>query len=137
MKQSIVKRYVSLCVLAGMTWACAGPSDSANNNAQANSNSSAQAAPANPPVASNATPLAVQPIPPPAPSDKAADKPAAESNANSASATATSSGLLPKLVAPTAKLNFGKQPQDKTLVRTIAIRNGGRAVLNIESVTPS
>lgn len=129
MKQSIVKRYVGLLVLAGMTWACAGPSDSSS---AANNNAPAQANP--PPVASNATPLAVQPIPaPPAPAEKSA----AKSNTNSAIATGASSGPSPKLVAPGKKIDFGKQPQDKTLVRTIAIRNGGRAILNIESVTPS
>ena len=44
---------------------------------------------------------------------------------------------MPKLVAPAKKIDFGKQPQDKSLVRAITIKNGGRADLNIESVVPS
>jgi hypothetical protein len=41
------------------------------------------------------------------------------------------------LIAPSKRLEFGKQPQDKTLIRAIVIKNGGRANLNVESVTPS
>jgi len=43
----------------------------------------------------------------------------------------------PKLVAPEKQIDFGKQPQNKNLVRPIVIKNGGRADLNIESVVPS
>jgi hypothetical protein len=58
-------------------------------------------------------------------------------NANTANGLAAGNARAPKLVAPEKKIDFGKQPQDKTLVRAIPIRNGGRAVLNIESVVPS
>lgn len=58
-------------------------------------------------------PPAVQPVQPAAPTDKA-----------------------PKLVAPTKTIEFGKQPQDKTLVRTFQIRNEGSAPLQIENVQP-
>jgi hypothetical protein len=37
---------------------------------------------------------------------------------------------------PGAKIDYGKQDQGKTLVRAIAIKNGGRADLSIESVVP-
>jgi len=59
---------------------------------------------------------------------------AAAANANTAN---PGSERSPKLVVPEKRLDFGKQPQDKTLIRAIAIRNGGQGVLNIESVTPS
>lgn len=59
---------------------------------------------------------------------------AAAANANKAT---VGNGGSPKLVVPEKRLDFGKQPQDKTMVRAIPIRNGGLGVLNIESVTPS
>jgi len=42
----------------------------------------------------------------------------------------------PKLLIATPQMDFGKQPQDKTLNRAIAIRNTGKSNLLIESVTP-
>ena len=41
------------------------------------------------------------------------------------------------LVSQEKELDFGKQPQDKTLVKAIRIKNGGSVPLNIESVAPS
>ena len=41
------------------------------------------------------------------------------------------------MVVTDKQIDFGKQPQDKNLVRAIVIKNGGRGDLNIESVTPS
>jgi len=41
------------------------------------------------------------------------------------------------MVSQEKDLDFGKQPQDKTLVRPIRIKNSGNATLNIESVSPS
>jgi hypothetical protein len=142
MKRPDVKPYAVLLVLVALLQACSGPTDhagSSNANApqQANSNSSQQPQVAQSPAPSG-TPLAVQPMPPPVPkaagdTTKPAEKPPAERNANTAAANARA----PKLVAPDKKINFGKQPQDKTLVRAIAIRNGGREDLKIESVAPS
>jgi len=83
----------------------------------------------------------VQTLPPPEP--KVADpvqpaaNPPAAGNANAAKAAIAGDGRAPKLIAPEKKIDYGKQPQDKTLVRAINIRNGGRADLNIESVVPS
>jgi len=140
MKRLDLKAYALLLVLVALFSACAGPAEnsgSSNANApqQANNNS-----PAQPPVAQNpgspGTPLTVQPMPPP-PSRaddlaKPAEKPPVARNANTAANT-----HAPKLVAPEKKLDFGKQPQDKTLVRAIAIRNAGKEDLKIESVAPS
>jgi len=142
MKRLYVKPYAALVVLIALLSACSGPTENAgssNANApqQANSNSAEQ-----PEVAQNTapsgTPPMVQSMPAPAPkatddTTKPPEKTPAERNANTANANARA----PKLVAPEKKLNFGKQPQDKTLVRAIAIRNAGREDLKIESVAPS
>jgi hypothetical protein len=135
MKRSNMKRYATLLVLAVLASACSGPAEnqgSSNTNAppaQANSNSAPppQIAQGNPPaVAPGPAPPTVQQIPAPP-----AAKSAAAGNANAANARA------PKLVAPEKQIDFGKQPQNKNLVRPIVIKNGGRADLNIESVVPS
>jgi len=133
--------------------ACTVPpenSGSANSNAvPTNSNSApkpeiAQATP--PALAPAPTPLKVEPAtqPPtqPAPQSTTPPSPAAVKPANSnagaaASAVAAAAGRVPHLIAPTKKIDFGKQPQDKSLVRSVVIKNGGRADLNIESVVPS
>jgi hypothetical protein len=52
-------------------------------------------------------------------------------------AAAASNTPAPKLVAPEKRVDFGKQPREKSLVRAIAIRNSGKADLKIESVVPS
>src|SRR5215510_6951470 len=151
MKQVRSGLFAALFVFVALFSACSGTAErpSNTNTAQSNSNPADQSSP----TASSGTPLSVQPIappenpgvvatkpvqpPPPNPPVAAtspADKPSANGNA---STSATPSGPLPKLVAPDKQIDFGKQPQDKTLVRAITIRNSGRALLNIESVTPS
>jgi hypothetical protein len=131
MKPSVIALYVALLSSPALLSGCSGPPDnsaSSNNNAaqQANSNSSQQAQAQNQvPSPTTETPLKVQPIPPPPPP------------ANANTATPPASGRQPKLVAPEKKLDFGKQPQDKTFVRAIHIKNAGQAALNIESVAPS
>ena len=141
MKRSNMKRYAALLVLAALVSACSGPADnqgSSNTNAppaQANTNSAPQPqiAQGNPPaVAPGTAPLTVQPIPPPP-----AAKSAAAGNANAANRLAAGNARAPKLVVPDKKIDFGKQPQDKNLVRAIVIKNGGLADLNVESVVPS
>lgn len=143
MKRLDVKTYAALLVLIALLAACSGPTEnsgSSNANApqQANSNTSEQPQVAQS-TATPGTPLTVQPMPPPAAkaaddTTKPAEKPPAERNANTAKAT---NPRAPKLVAPEKKLNFGNQPQDKTLIRAIAIRNAGKEDLKIESVAPS
>ena len=143
MKCSNMKRYATLLVLAVLASACSRPAEnqgSSNTNAspaQANSNSAPQSqiAQGNPPaVAPGPAPPTVQQIPPPP------AKSAAAGNANAANATsgsAAGNARAPKLVAPEKQIDFGKQPQNKNLVRPIVIKNGGRADLNIDSVVPS
>ena len=136
MKCWTIKPYIAILALAILLAACATPRDdsasSSNTNAaeQANSNSQEPVAQSEAPIAvPNPSPPRVQQLPPPEP--KRAEKPAALANAANGSARG------PKLVVPEQKLNFGKQPQDKTMVRAIPVRNGGQSILNIESVTPS
>jgi hypothetical protein len=59
--------------------------------------------------------------------------------ANPASKAASAHVDGPKLlvVSQDKDLDFGKQPQDKTLVRPIKIKNSGNVALSIESVSPS
>jgi hypothetical protein len=138
MKSPNSKLLGALLVLIALFSACAGPpendsSSNANATQQANSNSSQQVAQNTP----QPPPLTLQPMPPPAPTNataKPAVTPATEPNANT---PAAANPHAPKLVAPDKKLDFGKQPQDKTLIRAIPIRNAGREVLKIESVAPS
>jgi hypothetical protein len=47
------------------------------------------------------------------------------------------SGPAPKLVIDSTKINFGNQPSGKTIVRTITLKNGGKAPLKIDAVEPS
>jgi hypothetical protein len=144
MKRLNMKPYAALLVLVALISACSGPVEnqgSSNTSAppqQANSNSAPQPqiAQSNPPAAAPgpAPPPTVQQIPPP---PAPAAKSAANSNANAANALGVGNARAPKLVVPDKKIDFGKQPQDKNLVRAIVIKNGGRADLNIESVVPS
>lgn len=143
MKRLNLKLLTSLIVLIALLSGCSSPAENAgssNANApaqQANSNAAPQpqTAQSSPPAASPtpAPPTVHEISPPPAP----VAKPAAVANANTAPASGNAPTRAPKLIAPEKKLDFGKQPQDKSLVRAIAIKNGGRADLNIESVAPS
>jgi PBP1b-binding outer membrane lipoprotein LpoB len=50
---------------------------------------------------------------------------------------ANPASALPKIFLPVMKIDFGTQRKDKSLVRTIAVKNVGKADLKIESVVPS
>ncbi|HEX8089915.1 MAG TPA: hypothetical protein VF762_13730 [Blastocatellia bacterium] len=133
-------------LLLTLTASCSAPPE---DGSKANTNSAQQAGAAKPEpsVAQSGTPTATgngntstaqppgaqpeptQPASPPGvdmakPGEKAAPDPAAKARA-------------PRLLVPDKKLDFGKQPQDKTLARTFQIKNVGNADLLIESVTPS
>jgi hypothetical protein len=135
---------ISILLLLLMT-SCSAPSE---NGEIANKNSSPQTSPSEPSVAQSGTPTAtsnanVSTSQPPGVQSlpvQPADKPAGESakpgeKAVTESAAAKEPG--PRLLVPDKKLDFGKQPQDKTLARTFKIKNVGTANLQIESVTPS
>ena len=140
MKRSMFITYAILFALIALISACANHEESAapsnSNSQQANSNA---AAPADPqpsdarPNPSNTPPLTVQTLPPPP--GKPTENVSKPDKATVASNTAT--GREPKLIAPEKRIDFGEQPQDKNLVRAIAIRNGGSADLRIDSIVPS
>jgi hypothetical protein len=134
-----------------LTVGCSTPPENGNataNNGTANLNAPpVTAQPATPPAASaptvaptTAAPTAVSPAPAaqPAPPAPATVKPA-ETAAKPAEADKAARAEGPKLVlvSQEKELDFGKQPQDKTLVKAIRIKNGGTVPLNIESVAPS
>lgn len=139
MEQSTLKKCIALLGLVTLLSACArSPENTATSNGnsvqQADSNSQqpvAQGTPADP--SPSVAPPTVQTIPPPA----APVQPHATVNGNPPKPTLAPGERAPKLIAPAKRVEFGKQPQDKTLIRAITIKNGGQAVLNIESVTPS
>ena len=128
MKHLNLRPYAVLVLLLS---ACSGPSNDTGAGApqQANSNSAPQPqiAQGSAPVVPSPTPLTA--IPPVAKADPNSTAGEAKPNAGNARA--------PKLVVPAKKIDYGKQPQEKTLVRAIVIKNGGLANLNIDSVTPS
>jgi hypothetical protein len=112
-----------------------------NNNGSSQPNQSGQ-----PVTAENGTPQANNPTGPsvePAPKPQGETEQAASNSAAPAkpvtdlAPAVTPAAKAPKLVVPASTLNFGKQPQDKKLLRTISIRNSGSADLHIESVAPS
>jgi hypothetical protein len=139
MKQSTLKKCIALLGLVTLLPACARTPENtatANGNSaqQANGNSGQPIAQGTPSDASpSVAPPAVQTIPPPA----APVQPQATVNGNPAKPALSPGERAPKLIAPAKRLEFCKQPQDKTMVRAIVIRNGGRADLKVESVTPS
>lgn len=90
--------------------------------------------------------VTVQPVTPPASATlpaaspaPTATKPANETATKPAPKAAEAPVNGPKLVIVSQEkdLDFGKQPQDKTLVKPIRIKNSGNVALNIESVSPS
>jgi hypothetical protein len=146
MKPSLRYSHGIALLLLILTANCSAPPE--NNNAT--SNNAAPAAPtanANMPAVTaqpatlpaSVTPPAASPAPTPAPSAPTATKPATETAAKPAPKAAEAHVDGPKLVVVSQEkdLDFGKQPQDKTLVKPIRIKNGGNITLNIESVSPS
>ncbi|HVG20734.1 MAG TPA: hypothetical protein VNI02_16920 [Blastocatellia bacterium] len=125
---------------------CSAPPE---NGERANNNSAQQtAAKTEPSVAQGGTPTAtgngnVSTAQPPAAQSapaQPASPPAADSAKPGEKAAPDSAGAkarAPRLFVPDKNLDFGKQPQDKTLARTFQIKNVGNADLLIESVTPS
>ena len=116
--------------------ACSSPSEQAassnNNAAQSSGNSAPQ-----PSIAQNGTPTTTNnanassaATPAPANDKQPAAQPATQS------ATKQAAVKAPKLVGPPKTIEFGKQPKEKTIVRTFQIRNTGNAELKIDDVRP-
>jgi hypothetical protein len=130
MNNSLRKLWVLPILVMMLMTACSAPEDtsSSNNNAAQPSNSNTA-----PPVATRDSPVIPNNSnvsPPPVKGKSPAIQPSTQPVAGAPA------GKAPKLVAPTKTIEFGKQPQDKTLVRTFQIRNTGNAELQIENVQP-
>jgi hypothetical protein len=124
--------------------ACSAPPENAE---KANDNSTKQNTASQSSVAQNGTPTVTSnanistsqlPVAQPAPAQTAAGS--ADSSAKPGEKSVTKENTpgerAPRLLVPAKKLDFGKQPQEKTLSRTFQIKNVGNADLQIESVTP-
>ncbi len=126
MKNSRIKLWVLPILITMLMTACSSPEDtsSSNNNASqpANSNTAPLVAMRDSPVIPNNSNVS----PPPVKGKSPTTQPVAGAPTDKA----------PKLVAPTKTIEFGKQPQGKTIVRTFQIRNAGNAALQIENVQP-
>jgi hypothetical protein len=133
MNKALRKVCAAPLLLVALMAACSSPPEPANNNTAASS-----------PVAQNGTVPASSDTSTPAaaPSGQPAVAPVEGAKVETAPATIAAAGQLvtgptPKLVVPAAKIDFGKQPQSKSIARTITIRNAGKAALNIAAVEPS
>src|SRR5436853_1599959 len=128
-------------VMLLLIWTASCPAPPENNNATSNN-----AAPAAPTANANMPAVTVQPVTPPASATPPAAAPvppttksATETAAKPAPKAAEAPVNGPKLVVVSQEkdLDFGKQPQDKTLVKPIRIKNSGNVALDIQSVSPS
>jgi hypothetical protein len=126
MKKPVTKlQAVGLLLLMAM-WGCSGQPASSPPQETA--------------VAQNGTQQAVsEPQPAPAqPSDGTGTLPVVKPAAvASGTAEASRPERAPRLVVPVKRIDFGKQPKEKTLTRSFVVRNGGNAPLNITAVEPS
>lgn len=105
--------------------ACSSPEgDDASKNSNASPQSAELTRPAETVPASNDSPQTPQVSAPPAAIPVAPAQPLV-------------SEAQPRLVVPLKKIDFGRQPKDKSLNRSIVIKNTGKADLHIESVQPS
>ena len=137
MKKGIRRIYVAPFVLAALMAGCSSEPETTNtNNNTAPGSPVAQSGTV--PATSESSPPVVTPAPQPAlPSNEEAKSEAAHKAVIAAAAQPAPSGPQPKLIVPTNKIDFGKQPQSTSLARMITIRNGGKAPLNIAAVEPS
>ena len=129
----------ALLLFVALASACAGPAQNSNS---ANVNTAQQT-----PIPQNGTPSATSDSGVPITSAQTKSQPSPEP-ANGAIAAATPAPATPapdpatvasgpKIVVPVKKIDFGLQAKDKTLVRTITVRNGGKSELKIDAVEPS
>ena len=133
MKKGMRRIYIAPLVLATLMAACSSEPENTNNNNTAPSSPVAQSGTV--PATAEAPPPVAAPAPQPA--SPAAQETKIDAAHKAAMAAAAPSGPSPKLVVPANKIDFGKQPQSTSLARTITIRNGGKAPLNIAAVEPS
>jgi hypothetical protein len=146
MKNHLKLIYIAPVLLALLMTACSSPDDANNHNAEPTANTNTS-----PPVTQTAPPTTPSLVPPPVPLPPTPAPPAVKSNAPNANTAAANPPAAqaankpaagktgaPKLAVLTKDkgLDFGKQPQEKSLVRAIQIKNTGTAELKIETVAP-
>ena len=138
MKRPLRTLHAIVILLLLLAAGCSAPVETKNAADNNNAAPVAQADNVNAPAvtAQPATPLATTV---PTATTALPTKPATEATAKPATKETGAHVVGPKLavVSKEKDLDFGKQPQDKTLVRPIQIKNVGSATLNIESVSPS
>jgi len=125
MRNSFRTLYILPVLLITLMAACSAPedSDSTNNNVAAST-------PQNGPQTTNVTTVPAAPeLQPTAtlPTAKMAETAVAQPG----------TGGAPKLVVPKTVIDFGKQSKEKSLERTIVLKNAGNAELKIDAVEPS
>ena len=140
MINSSKKLYILIVLLVVLAAACSSEPDGANSD---NANV------AQPAVAQNGTPQPTSgaAVPAAATPDASAAQPQPNGAANPKAQIATkadqpadpaaASGKFPKLEVPVIRLDFGKQPKEKSLSRSFVIKNTGTAELKIAAVEPS
>lgn len=131
-----------LLTLVALASACSAPAESSNSSNVSNANAAQQT-----PIPQSGTPSATSDSGVPVTSVQATAKPTPEPDNGQGRAAAASPATAkaepaqpasgPKIVVPVQKINFGLQAKDKTLVRTITVRNGGKSDLKIDAVEPS
>ncbi|HKG20579.1 MAG TPA: hypothetical protein VKC34_01660 [Blastocatellia bacterium] len=130
-----------LVLLVALASACSAPEGNSNSPGSANLNSAQTPLPqtGTPSAASDSGVPQTSAQANPQPSPEPAGAPAGPQTAVSAPAKADPAAVAsgPKIVVPVKKIDFGLQAKDKTLVRTITVRNGGKSELKIDAVEPS
>lgn len=119
MKKGLVLNIVAASLLALMATGCSDPGT-------AETSTKAEAAPAASPEAQPAQPA--QPAPPTEIKTRGGEK---------ATIVSVAGPNAPKLLVPLKRIDFGKQPQGKSLTRTLLIKNVGKSELQIADVQPS
>ena len=139
MKKVIRRVFVGPLLLATLMAACSSQPENVNNSGASNSPVAQNGTvPANSEASSPVAAPAAQPASMPAEGAKVETESAAPPKvAPRPAAQPAPTGPAPKLVVPTKKIDFGKQPQSTNLARSITIRNGGKAPLKIDAVEPS
>jgi hypothetical protein len=123
----IRKLYILPLVLAGLTSACSPGGESPNPPASNTSRQPQQAAPQSAPQKVSQQPVAA-PVQAP---------PAATTTVVPAPPPPPPPANAPKIFVAATRIDFGKQPMEKSINRSIVVKNVGKSELKIESVVPS
>ena len=132
MRNSFRTLYILPVLLTVLMAACSAPEDSNSTN-----NNSAVPSPQNRPQTTDVSTAPVTPEPQQTGQLPPVKLPEPTTANRNPPAPQPSTGGAPKLVVPKTVIDFGKQAKEKSLARTIALKNTGNAELKIEAVEPS